>query len=121
LLVQHLQAKTLDNFIINKRWQPPILEDREYKLNIDNHDFKTEKISKYLAGNINLIKRNGDHAIKEEPVTFRKNEKSRGAPKKEERLRSALEMTKAPEAKEKKQRQKKTAQKRKAKDENGLP
>jgi len=31
---------------------------------------------------------------------------SRGAPKKEERLRSALEMTQAPEAKEKKQKEK---------------
>jgi len=34
-----------------------------------------------LAENINVIKNNGD-AIKEESVTFRKNEKSRGAPKK---------------------------------------
>jgi len=101
-LAPHLQFKTLDNFTINKRRQTPFLEDSEYKLNIDNYDFNTGKISKYLAENINLSKRNGDHAIKEEPVTFRKNEKSRGAPKKEERLRSALERTQAPEATEKK-------------------
>jgi len=42
---------------------------------------------------------------------------SRGTPNKEERLRSALEMIQAPEAKKKKQKEK-TAQKRKAKDEN---
>jgi len=88
-LVQHLQVKTFDNFTINKRWQPPILEDSEYKLNIDNYDFNTEKISEYLTENINVIKKHGDHAITEEPVTFRKNEKSRGAAKKEERQLSA--------------------------------
>jgi len=72
-----------------------------------------------LAENINVIKNNGD-AIKEESVTFRKNEKNQGAPKKKERLRSALEMTQVPEANEKKQKQQ-TAQKSlgKAKDENG--
>jgi len=69
---QHLQAKTLDNFTINKRWQPLRLEDSEYKLNIDNYDFNTEKISKYLVENINLIKKNGDHAAKEEPSNVSK-------------------------------------------------
>jgi len=38
---------------------------------------------------INVIKKHGDHAITEEPLTFRKNEKSRGAAKKEERQLSA--------------------------------
>jgi len=74
-LAQHLQAMTLDNFTINKRWQHPLLEDSEHDVNIDNYDFNTEKISKYLDENINVIKQNGDRAIKEEPVTFRKNKK----------------------------------------------
>jgi len=75
-LALHLQFKSLDNFTINNKWQHPFLEDSEYKLNIDNYDFNTGKISKYLAENINVIKKHGDHAITEEPVTFRKNEKA---------------------------------------------
>jgi len=71
---QHLQAKTLDNFTINKRWQPLRLEDSEYKLNIDNYDFNTEKISKYLVENINVIKQMGIMQQKKSPVTFQKSE-----------------------------------------------
>jgi len=91
-----LQDKDLIKFTIHKRWQMPLSSDHYFQLQIDNFDFDTALISAFLKQNIVQLASENQEEQKENDkklITFQKTIKVRGAPKKEKRIKSAVEKT----------------------------
>ena len=89
-----LQDKDLIKFTIHKRWQMPLSSDHYFQLQIDNFDFDTVLISAFLKQNIVQLASENQEEQKENDkklITFQKTIKVRGAPKKEKRIKSAVE------------------------------
>ena len=86
------QDKTCDKFLIHKRWQPP-MNDINFQTTNDDSNFNTDKIKAYLnekeTQGINTQDLSEDKNIND--VVFRTQTKSKGAPKKEKRLKNAIE------------------------------
>ena len=77
------QDKNLDKFLINNRWKAPILENLDNKMDIDHYTFAIQEIVKDLY--------NEKAENNPESISFQVNKKSKGAPKKEKRLKSITE------------------------------
>jgi len=88
------QDKTLGKFDINKRWLPPLMNSNEFNLKIDNYSFDSNLVSKYLNKNICPIEKKEVLKEEEKENSFKAVVKGKGAPRKEKRMKSAIEKRK---------------------------
>jgi len=98
------QDKTLEKLTIHNRWLPPQINSNGFNLQIDNYNFNTNLVSKYLEKNFQPIEK--DKKLKEkddddgeDKISFQVNSKVKGAPRKEKRIKNAIEKKKTKNSK----------------------
>lgn len=91
------QEKDLQRFVINSRWQPPLLNNNELQAQIDGYNFNPNKVAKLLQDELKVDSNSdkGENDKEEEKdigdIKFPLKKTGKGAPKKEKRARSILE------------------------------
>jgi len=94
------QEKTLVKFIIHKRWHSPLADSNEFNFKIDNYSFDSKQFSQYLDQNIIPIEK--EEQKEEKGNVFKVVKQTKGAPKKDKRLKSANEKKTGKEKRSKK-------------------
>ena len=64
------QDKNLDKFLINKRWQPPHIEDEELQNQIDKFSFDYQEITQAITGQNTNSEESKEKNEEEKEITF---------------------------------------------------